>query len=260
LEVSLINLLAEKSPILLAGDDDQALYDFKNASAEHIRTCHSGSGSPYAAFNLPFCARCTRVIIEATNDVILAAQKRGLLKGRIDKPYLYFDHKEKDAESTRYARIGYKQAYARQIPWAIGTEIKKMAEDVRGLFSVLVIAATSTQCRDITSALQEKGFDNCSYVQREAPEPTLMDGLRLLLEDKNDDLGWRIVAGCLLKEADFAKTLKAVGTNKRFVEGLEKSFKVRVLESVRRLRQLNDDSIADDERGFWKSLKSIPMK
>ncbi|MDP2037197.1 MAG: UvrD-helicase domain-containing protein, partial [Ignavibacteria bacterium] len=35
LEVSLIDLLAEKSPILLAGDDDQALYAFKSASTKY---------------------------------------------------------------------------------------------------------------------------------------------------------------------------------------------------------------------------------
>jgi superfamily I DNA/RNA helicase len=45
LEVSLIELLAEKSPILLAGDDDQALYDFKDASPEHIRERHGNENS-----------------------------------------------------------------------------------------------------------------------------------------------------------------------------------------------------------------------
>ena len=34
LEVSLIDLLSLKSPVLIAGDDDQALYGFKSASAE----------------------------------------------------------------------------------------------------------------------------------------------------------------------------------------------------------------------------------
>lgn len=53
LEVSLIDLLAEKSPILLAGDDDQALYEFlKHASTVHIRDRHGDEMPEYASFNL----------------------------------------------------------------------------------------------------------------------------------------------------------------------------------------------------------------
>lgn len=37
LEVAFIDELLKVSPILIAGDDDQAIYDFKNASAIHIQ-------------------------------------------------------------------------------------------------------------------------------------------------------------------------------------------------------------------------------
>jgi ATP-dependent exoDNAse (exonuclease V) beta subunit len=95
LEVSLIDLLATQSPVLLAGDDDQALYDFKHADAKHIRERHADAVS-FTAFNLPMCSRCTRVIVEASNDIVQAAVNRNLLKGRIEKPYEYFDDKDKD--------------------------------------------------------------------------------------------------------------------------------------------------------------------
>ena len=86
LEVSLIDSLAERSPILLAGDDDQALYDFKSASACHIRSKHDDECLDWASFELPYCSRSTRVIVEAVNDVVGAATKRGvLLRGRVDK-------------------------------------------------------------------------------------------------------------------------------------------------------------------------------
>jgi len=244
LEVSLINLLAEKSPILLAGDDDQALYDFKHASAQYIRNFHGGAGSAYAAFNLPYCSRCTRTIIDATNDLIKSAQKQGLLKGRIQKPYRYFDNEEKDVESTKFSRIGYQKTYyANQIPWFIETEIQKMAVEVRSTFSVLVIAPTSTQCRDLTSALRKKGFKSVSYTERGAVNPTLMEGLKLILEDKNSNLGWRIIARHMLKEVAFVKVLKSAQTNTPFTDFLDKAFKVRVLNIVKKLRQLRDGSI-----------------
>ena len=63
LEVSFIDLLAQKSPVLLAGDDDQALYDFKKASPEHIRRRHVDKALGYESFNLPFCSRCPRVVV-----------------------------------------------------------------------------------------------------------------------------------------------------------------------------------------------------
>jgi superfamily I DNA/RNA helicase len=43
LEVSFIDLLATRSPTLIAGDDDQALYSMRNSSAQHIRDAHLSS-------------------------------------------------------------------------------------------------------------------------------------------------------------------------------------------------------------------------
>lgn len=105
LEVSLIDLLAEKSPLLLAGDDDQALYDFKSASPEHIRQRHAVENTDYASFTLPYCSRCTRVIVGATNDIIQAATANGNLTGRINKDYRYFDDEQKDKECDKHPKI-----------------------------------------------------------------------------------------------------------------------------------------------------------
>ncbi|MFI5330144.1 MAG: UvrD-helicase domain-containing protein, partial [Desulfobaccales bacterium] len=99
LEVSLIDLLSENNSVLLAGDDDQALYDFKSASTKHIRERHSNEKPEYASFKLPYCSRCTRVIVETANDIIQNAEKNGYLKGRINKEYLYFEDKQKNEVS-----------------------------------------------------------------------------------------------------------------------------------------------------------------
>lgn len=140
LEVSLIDLLSEKSPVLLAGDDDQALYEFKSASTRHIRERHSGGICGYEPFNLPYCQRSTRLVVDATNDIIDAAKKSGFLNGRINKPYTYFDHEEKDMESVRYSKIGYAQIFANKIPWFIEKKMGEMAEDMKNKFSVLIIS------------------------------------------------------------------------------------------------------------------------
>lgn len=158
LEVSLIDLLAEKSPILLAGDDDQALYDFKSASPEHIRQRHGVENTDYTSFTLPYCSRCTRVIVEATNDIMGKAIKNGNLSGRIEKEYKYFDDEKKDKECEKHPKIGHGQLYAKQIPWFIEQRIGEIAEHEKSNFSVLIISPTKVQIRSIVTALKNKGF------------------------------------------------------------------------------------------------------
>lgn len=209
LEVSLIDLLSEKSPVLLAGDDDQALYEFKSASTHHIRERHSGGIFGYEPFNLPYCQRSTRLVVDATNDIINAAKKSGFLNGRINKPYTYFDHEEKDMESVRYSKIGYAQIFARQIPWFIEKKIEEMAEDMKNKFSVLIISPFKKQSHTIAEALKSKGLRNIEYADKvDGQELTLLDGLKILLEDDHCNLGWRITSKFLLKEEEFISLLK----------------------------------------------------
>ena len=69
MEAGIIELLADRSSIVIAGDDDQALYSqLRGASWEHIRLLYSGGN--YEVFPLPFCMRCPEVIVDAVNDVI----------------------------------------------------------------------------------------------------------------------------------------------------------------------------------------------
>jgi hypothetical protein len=77
LETSFLRLLAEKSKVMVAGDDDQALYAFKNASSRYIRELHGDD--VHENFDLPYCSRCPQVIVDAVNDVIAAARANGNL-------------------------------------------------------------------------------------------------------------------------------------------------------------------------------------
>ena len=52
LEVALINQLEKNGPILIVGDDDQAVYNLRNSSAEFLRSKYN-SGD-YTIFELPF--------------------------------------------------------------------------------------------------------------------------------------------------------------------------------------------------------------
>lgn len=256
LEVSLIDLLAEKSPVLLAGDDDQALYEtLKNASPAHIRARHGGATGDYEPFTLPYCSRCSEVIIKATNDIVAKAQERGLLQNRIPKEFSYFPCEKKDAISANYPAIVFAKLHYNQVAWYIDKAITDIKKGQQEKFDVLVICATGIQCKGVAERLIDKGFENVQYKARsEDSDPTLFDGLKLLLEERNCNLGWRIVSQSLLAAPEFDALLKnwdsdrqrlfdIIGTNL-------KSEVHRLLAILRDIRDQKDVSREDLEHLF----------
>lgn len=203
LEVSLIGMLSTRSPVLLAGDDDQALYDFKHADPKHIRLRHS-DGEAFEAFNLPMCSRCTRVIVEASNDVVGNAVRRDLLRGRIEKPFEYFDEKDKDQVSDSFPKITHGQIFSAQVPWFVENKLDEVARLTHGGFSVLIISPIRSHARKLAMALRKRGFQNVEFADRPDKGINLMDGLKRLLANEASNLGWRIASAALL-DADSLK-------------------------------------------------------
>ena len=206
LEVALIDILSTRSPILLAGDDDQALYDFKHADAKHLRIRH-GDGDEFEAFNLPMCSRCTRVIVEAANDVVRNAVRHDLLQGRIDKPFEYFDEPDKDRISDAFPKITHGQVFPAQFGWFLESKLDEAARLVRGKFSVLVISPIRLQAKSLVRALRKRGFQNVEFADRPDKGISLLHGLKMLLEDEGSNLGWRIVAEKLMDKGAFEEGL-----------------------------------------------------
>ena len=80
LEAAFIDLLAETSPIMIVGDDDQALYSqLRDSSWDYIRSLHRGG--EYEKFELPYCMRCPKVVVDAVRDVITRAHRLKMLTG-----------------------------------------------------------------------------------------------------------------------------------------------------------------------------------
>lgn len=253
LEVSLIELLAEKSPVLLAGDDDQALYDFKAASPEHIRHRHGNQDLGYVGFTLPYCSRCTRPIVGAVNDIIKNALSQGRFAGRVPKQYEYFDDPKKDRDSDANPKLIHAQLFSKQIPWFIDQQLGEIAKELKSIFSVLIISPTKVQSRDIVVALKKKGFSRIESVEpRGSDEPTLLDGLKLLLEDDKCNLGWRIALKHILNENDFISLLKNTHSNDplQLADLAEKEARRTIRDAVSLLKAVRDDKrLSTEERG-----------
>lgn len=244
-EVALIELLAEKSPILLAGDDDQSLYvELKNASPHHIRERHGEKYPAYAPFSLPFCSRSTRVVVEAANDVVTSAISHGLLKGRVSKPYDYFPCAKKDAESKANPSIVYTQQFEGEMANFIRKQICEAAMHEREKFSVLVVMPPQLKkvsLPKLAKTLRKQGFKNVTHADRKRDrEPTVIDGLKILLKERDDNLGWRIVAKHMVSSEEFEALVKKASGTERVSSLLHRDMRAKTMQLVRTLKKIRD--------------------
>jgi superfamily I DNA/RNA helicase len=237
LETSFIALLASKSRVLIAGDDDQALYGFKEASPEFIRVL---AASPdHLRFPLPYCSRCTEVVVAAVNDVIASATATGHLERRVDKDFLCY-LPDKQADSLAHPRIVHVRCSSANEPYVgqyIAQQIARIpAEDIavsreKGYPTALVVGPNPFLRRafDVVYAR----FPQARMKTSTAVEVALLDGYRRIAAHDRSRLGWRIVVEC-----------RPFDGRKEVLHGL--------LESEAELAERLPAEYANEHRGFAK--------
>jgi len=252
LESRLLFFLSDKSPILIVGDDDQSLYDFKHANPQDIRSKYNSVD--YAAFKLPYCSRCTEVIIEAYNQLINKAQSEGFLQDRTPKDFKYFPSKKKDEISNKNNKIVVKiKVFQHVIAYNIDKELR-MQFDPRSkvLPSVLIICPLRKQIEALEKELRIKGFKNIDASQKNKYDP-IIDGFNLLLKDSKCNLGWRIIFQAVCekqqKEDRFKLILdESISTETKFLDLLEVNERKYIKKIIAVLRKINKNNpINDDE-------------
>jgi len=200
MEAGFIDLLAETSPILIVGDDDQALYSqWRDSSSEYIRSLYRGG--EYERFELPFCMRCPQVVVNAVNDVIKRAQQLNKLEGRISKPYKHFPP-AKGADSKKYPTISVAQtSVQRQNSNYMGQYIAQAISEIpadeivaasREDYPAVLIIAANPYRKQITDYLEQTGY----AVEKTPPREGRLDrvqGLEILKKEPESNLGWRVV-------------------------------------------------------------------
>jgi superfamily I DNA/RNA helicase len=201
LETSFIELLATKNRVLVVGDDDQALYsDLRYASPQFIRDL--ARGEEYERFELPYCTRCTEVVVAAVNDVIKMAMENGCLDGRISKPFkCYLPEKQTDSEAN--PRLVHVDCSTANMPYAgqyIAQQIARIPEvDIavsraEGYPTALVIGPNPFLGR--AYAVVREHYPGARMKTRERFSVKLLDGYGRIAVDEQSRLGWRIVAHC----------------------------------------------------------------
>jgi superfamily I DNA/RNA helicase len=125
--------------------------------------------------------------------------------------------------------------------WFIQKQIDEIAKEVRGLFDVLIISPMRKKVERIVSGLRKGGFTNVEYhIKDNNKEASLMEGIRLLLEDKECNLGWRIVAKALQPPNDFDDLIRrtGIGEAQPFSEMISKEFRKEVSEILTICRKI----------------------
>jgi superfamily I DNA/RNA helicase len=198
MEAEIIELLATKSPIVIAGDDDQALYSqLRSASWDHIRD-HYVAGQ-YEVFELPFCMRCPEVVVGAVNEIVAQATKNKNLTGRISKPYKYYEP-VKGADSAKYPKIDLVEtSVQRTNANYFGKYIEKSIraipeEDIKAAAEknepVALVIGSNPYKRQVQEYLESVGLLN----KRDEEELTdRQKALQILTDDPGSNLGWRIL-------------------------------------------------------------------
>lgn len=226
MEAAIISCLAEESPILIVGDDDQALYSqLRDSSWDYIRELYIAGD--YEIHELPFCMRSPKVIVEAVKNVIDQARQRKKLQGRIDKPFRYFPPvKGSDSEnypSIDLVRTSVQRKNANYIGRYIAHAIESISgeeieEAFKGGYPANLVIAADPYRSQIIEHLESEGF-NVDTRRDPSPRIDRASAYEILADDNRSNLGWRIlleaeqpafIGEAILKTADSTTYLSDV--------------------------------------------------
>jgi len=257
LEIKLIELLRTKNKVVLVGDDDQSLYDFKKASPNEIRKLYQDSSS--ISFSLDYCYRCTRVIVDATNSLITNARKNGLLLDRLnDKNFMYpsedTNHINKHNLSDKYTHIYFK-------PASTGAKlIHDLAENIKSDFCeqsgrVLVLCPSYLK-QTIYDGLSNKGFNVVDYELFVGEEKNglkhreLIEIFETLTKRKTDNISLRKILILYLNNSEIQQLVKNTDSEgKKIWSYLSDDIKKKIEEDIGIYKKVKKgaDELTDSE-------------
>lgn len=253
LEATFIDLLGTKSPELIAGDDDQALYkDLKHASPDFIRGL--ARGDVFETFELPYCSRCTSVIVDAVNDAITAATAQGNLADRLTKNFAcYLPDKGPDSEANpkiihvqcSTANTEYAGRYiAQQIARIPAADIESSRRE--GYPTALVIGPNPFLRRAFETVLAR--FPHARMKTSARVEVDVLDGYRRIATNDRSRLGWRIVLATRPFSNDRGALTEALASDTDLVDHLPARYVEEHGELARLVGVLLDGGgLADDD-------------
>lgn len=203
-EAELIEILSSKNEIVIVGDDDQALYIFKGSDPKFIRDEYKKEEENISKHTMRYCSRCTEPIINVFTNIVNSEEFKSLDTKRVNKEYLcYLPEKEED-NLQNPELITIENVPIGAISSKILQELKDITADQK-IKTVLVIGEaqkTKNIYPQIYKLLRKYGFKNVtlSSVSNFEIIDNKLVALKLLKEDSESSLGWRILASDIDEE------------------------------------------------------------
>ncbi len=253
LETRFLALLATRSKVLVAGDDDQALYAFKNASSRYIRELHADDD--YENFELPYCSRCPAVIVDAVNDVIASARAHGNLEGRLAKPFRCY-LPDKEAVSEAHPKIIYAQCsvQSKKTPYpgryiadciaAIPVEV--IRESKAGRYPTALVIGDKPFITEVYEVVKEQ-FPQ-ARMRKGSDSLRPLDGYWRLAADARSRLGWRIITLSFEFDGRDALVRSALEASDDLAPELPDEYRDEHLEIAELVRRLRDGESLTNEQ------------
>lgn len=254
LEVAFINELEKKGNILIVGDDDQAVYDGRCASPNHLR--EKFNSGDYEKHELPFCSRCSEVIVSATNTFLSNAQAKGFLKGRINKRYECFIEL-KGYDSARFPKIIVAQCstgntvakYVDNVIQQIDTKDIDESWKEGSEYPTVLIIGPKQYLTIIQNKLADR-YPQIVYKLNEDKPLRVIDGYNILLKDESTNLGWRILIDFYFKQQEIKTFIEGSEKGQQMIDILDKEF------MQQQKRAIEITGIIKAEEDFNEELKS----
>jgi superfamily I DNA/RNA helicase len=245
LETEVVKCLANFGPILVVGDDDQALYVYlRDSDPDLLRKLFNGN--EFERFTLPFCLRCPEPVINAFHQIVKTARSKGILGRRIDKEFLFFPP-TKSADSQKYPHIllvrvsaqRSKPLSANYLGRYVLKEIKKIPRSEieeshdSGFVTTLVIGP-NFYLKGIASYLTSAGYTIDMRAGSQELEPQMNDGLKLLKDNPRSSLGWRIILETAESRPSWYGELvsRTIREDTSLYDGLPSEFKEEIQSKV----------------------------
>lgn len=281
LETEFIKILEKRGPILIAGDDDQALYDGRSASSKFIKELYK-SGK-YKQFAPKYCSRCTSAIVESVNAFIKQVQKNGYFADRIPKAYECY-LPDKDLDNKKFPIIDYVESSTVKVAAKyIQSQIKNIdGQDIKDSYNegteypTVLIIGPLHYLKIINEELS-KYNKNINFSPSEPILLSIIDAYRILKTDEFSNLGWRIIAEFILDAESITEIVSETENNVRVIDLLpaatvkhhqsilelinlisnEDSFKVVYLTQLKKLSPSNFEEIVATFR--YKEEKQVEI-
>jgi superfamily I DNA/RNA helicase len=250
LEVSIIRHLIGINPTLIAGDDDQAIYDRRFASSVFLRNKYHSAN--FENFLLPYCSRCTQVIIDSVAEIIKNAKNIQLMKERINKKYECYtpDKQEDNSKFPKIIRANcsvdtptcpYISKYIEKVIRTISPSVIKESHD--GGYPTVLVIGPGHYIKKVHSDLSQD-FENTIYKPYEKNPLNLLDSYGLLLKDTNSNLAWRVIANLDqgIEEPELVE--KTADLRQNLINFIPNSQKEEHLERLKLVRNLVDQETA----------------